>query len=177
MRTTTTHESKMEIEDNNYNIRHRRLSAEHKSKISIARTGQKHSKSTKKKIGKNNGMSNLGKRLSESTKRKISLSKCKNIDNWNGYITPVNKRIRLSKEWRIWRETIFERDNYTCQNKNCTFCNNKKGVTLHPHHIKQFSTHTKDRFKVNNGITYCENFHLKSGLHKNIGAEKNCNER
>ena len=34
---------------------------------------------------------------------------------WKGGITPITQKIRHTLEYRKWRETIFERDNYTCQ--------------------------------------------------------------
>ena len=88
--------------------------------------------------------------------------------NWKGGITPINKLLRLSSMWRIWREAVFLRDNFTCQNPNCEFCNNQIGIKLHPHHIKSLANNPELVFKVDNGITYCEEFHIKSGLHKGI---------
>lgn len=35
--------------------------------------------------------------------------------NWQGGITPENKRRRVHKEAKLWRKAVFERDNYTCQ--------------------------------------------------------------
>lgn len=34
--------------------------------------------------------------------------------NWRGGITPINKAIRTSLEYKLWRTAVFERDNYTC---------------------------------------------------------------
>lgn len=87
--------------------------------------------------------------------------------NWKGGITPFNKLLRCSGKWKIWRELVFLRDNYTCQNINCDFCHNKIGGTLHPHHIKPISLYPELVFDINNGITYCSKFHISSGkLHK-----------
>ena len=71
--------------------------------------------------------------------------------------------------WKIWREAVFLKDNFTCQNNNCFYCNNKIGVMLHSHHIKSFAEYPELRFDINNGITYCKEFHINSKkLHKGI---------
>ncbi|MEK0335825.1 MAG: hypothetical protein QQN41_00110 [Nitrosopumilus sp.] len=99
----------------------------------------------------------------------------KNHPNWKGGVTTLNERLRKSSMWKIWRELVFLRDNFTCQNldcEDCEFCHNKIGVMLHPHHIKSLNLYPELAFKVDNGITYCAEFHLKSGLHKEILMQK-----
>ena len=91
-----------------------------------------------------------------------------NHPNWKGGITPINRLLRCSAQWQIWRNIVFLRDNFTCQNPNCEFCHNQIGVKLHPHHIKPLALFPELAFDVDNGITYCEDFHLKSGLHKQM---------
>ena len=88
-----------------------------------------------------------------------SNQKGKNHWNWKGGITPELMKLRNSSIYKIWRETIFLRDGFTCQNPNCEFCNNKPGVYLHAHHIKSFAKYPELRFKIDNGITYCRNYH------------------
>ena len=90
--------------------------------------------------------------------------------NYRG-ITPLNKLLRSKSMWKIWREAVFLRDNFTCQNKNCESCNNKVGIMLHPHHIKPLSKFPELVFRIDNGITYCAEYHLQSGLHKGIQKE------
>ena len=58
---------------------------------------------------------------------------------------------------REWREKVFERDNYTCQE-----CGDTKSY-LHPHHVKGFALYKELRYDANNGLTLCKNCHL--GLH------------
>lgn len=69
-----------------------------------------------------------------------------------------NKTERASSEMKIWRESVFERDNFTCQ-----ICSvrSRQGyrVTLNAHHIKKFSRHPKLWHEINNGITLCLKCH------------------
>jgi len=135
------------------------------------------------KVKKNKGSFKKGHKMSQETKDKIKETmknnpkisgknshmygkKGKLSNNWKGGVTPFNKLVRNTFEYKEWRESIYKRDNYTCQNKNCKFCNNKRGTELHPHHIKLISEFPDLIFDINNGITYCKRFHLKSGLHR-----------
>lgn len=79
----------------------------------------------------------------------------KNI-NWKGGVTSINEKIRKSIEYRLWREAVFARDNWTCQ--KC----NKQGVKLNAHHIKRFADYPELRFAIDNGITQCEKCHNKT---------------
>lgn len=74
---------------------------------------------------------------------------------WKGGLTDKNKLARKSVEWKLWREAIFERDNYTCQ-----FCGIRGGVELHPHHIKPYSKFPGLKYEVRNGVTLCRGCHL-----------------
>lgn len=96
--------------------------------------------------------------LSEETKQKLSLAlKGKYIGplnkNWKGGKSGENKLIRMSYQFREWREEVFNRDNHTCQ-----LCNVRGGI-LHPHHIKGFAEYEDLRFEVSNGITLCKGCH------------------
>jgi len=88
--------------------------------------------------------------------------------NWKGGKTTMNHYLRTTPKWKVWREKVFRRDDFTCQNPNCKYCKNEIGVGLHPHHIKPLSLYPEMVFEIDNGITYCSEFHLKSGLHKKI---------
>lgn len=121
-------------------------------------TGKHHSKETREKL-KNK---NYGKKLSDETKLKMSNSrKGSKSYNWKGGITPINKIIRHSFEYKLWIKAVFERDKYTCQ-----WCGNKNGngktITLNAHHIKSFAKYPELRFAIDNGITLCVECHKKT---------------
>jgi hypothetical protein len=77
--------------------------------------------------------------------------------NWKGGISPENKLIRQSIEYKQWRLSVFERDDYTCQ--GC----DKRGGWLEADHIKPFSLHPELRFVLSNGRTLCKPCHKELG--------------
>ncbi len=72
---------------------------------------------------------------------------------WKGGRVDAVRLIRNSAEYDSWRETVFRRDDYTCQ--MCV----EKGGKLAAHHIKMFSKHHELIFNVANGITLCWSCH------------------
>ena len=89
------------------------------------------------------------------TRRKMSEAhKGEKSHLWKGGITPINEKIRTSLKYRIWREAVFKRDNYTCQ-----WCKDNKGGNLNADHIKMFAFHPELRFAIDNGRTLCEKCH------------------
>ena len=112
---------------------------------------------------------NKGKHFSEDHRLKLGLSKLgKNNPKWKGGLTKKIYLLRNSSKLKIWREKIFLRDKFTCQNPKCKFCKNKIGTFLNAHHIKSFTKYPKLRFNLSNGITYCKKYHdsIHSRKHK-----------
>lgn len=157
----------------------KKASIETKIKMSLSRkgkpfsgikadwNGKKHKKESKEKISK----SALGRKVSIETRKKISKStKGEKSHLWRGGITKNQYNIRHSFEMRIWRESIFKRDDYTCQ--ECGL----RGVKLNAHHIKQFALILKDNniktlkealqceelWDLKNGTTLCIDCHKKT---------------
>lgn len=159
---------------------------ETKKKLSLAKMGAKNpnygkhlSEETRKKLSANSARYFLGKKMSREQKEKISISrrgKCLGENNpaWRGGTAPLGKIIRKSIEYKDWRKSIFQRDNYTCQ--GCGAC----GVEFHPDHIKPFSfiiisnniksmdeaRKCNELWGIDNGKTLCVSCHSKTDTYK-----------
>jgi hypothetical protein len=75
--------------------------------------------------------------------------------NWKGDDATRIERKRLMShmDYRIWRLSVFNRDNFTCQ--EC----GKTNTYLQAHHIKPWSLYPNSRYDINNGITLCKECH------------------
>ncbi len=123
-----------------------------------SRLGMKNSPEMNKKIGE----ASKGHKLSMNTRLKLSEQrKGEGNPSWQGGITPVNKKLRRTIENKIWREKVFERDDWTCQ--RCGI----RGGKLHAHHINPFSIFPELRFNIDNGMTLC------CECHKDVHRKKN----
>lgn len=80
----------------------------------------------------------------------------KNILFRNHGKTSAQKSVRESTQYKDWRISIFERDNYTCQ--DCKV----KGGKLQADHIKPFAFYPELRFEMSNGRTLCVSCHTKT---------------
>src|SRR3990167_10466226 len=107
------------------------ISEEHKQKIGLALRGKKRSVE-------------IGRKMGEKTRGE-------NHWNWKGGTSnSINKIIRISIEYKLWRKAVFERDNYTC-----VWCGFNKGY-IEADHIKKFSDYPALRFAIDNGRTLCK---------------------
>lgn len=96
----------------------------------------------------------LGKRGSKFCVRHRSSGERNNF--WKGGITPLNRKIRSSLEYKFWRKAVFERDDYRC------FDCGARGVYLEADHIYPFAFFPRLRFMIENGLTRCEKCHRKT---------------
>jgi hypothetical protein len=138
----------------------RQFSSEHKRNISIGKTG-----------GHRKPPSNITRIKMSMAQQKIDAS-C-----WRGFITPIRYRIEGSLQYSQWRQSVFLRDNFTCQ--DCK----ERGGHLHAHHKKPFSVLLKEAqeylpllnlydasmmysplWDIFNGITLCKKCHKKKHL-------------
>ena len=134
----------------------------------------KHSTESKEKLRKNNKTKELWKNPKyrkhmievhknikqslETIEKRVSKFRGSKHHFWKGGITPVNEKIRKSFEYKLWREAVFEKDNYTC-----VWCGAKSGngkaIILHADHIKPFALFPELRFAIDNGRTLCYRCH------------------
>lgn len=78
--------------------------------------------------------------------------------NWRGGKVAERKAFRGRIEYKQWRDAVYRRDDWTCQ--DCGLRNgNGKAVCLHAHHIKRFSQYPELRLEISNGITLCKPCH------------------
>lgn len=146
------------------NSPHPRLGKKHTpetiERIRVAHIGISPSDETRKKLSlKLKGKSFVLSPLALLSRRALRAGDRSNF--WKGGITPVNKRIRSSLEYKAWRKSVFERDNYAC-----VLCKavSQKGVAveLNADHIKPFSQYPELRFELSNGRTLCRKCHLQT---------------
>jgi len=76
--------------------------------------------------------------------------------NWKGGISPINAKIRSSKELRLWRKSVKKRDKDTC-----VLCGHRSKGN-HADHIKPFALFPELRTSIENGRTLCANCHWKT---------------
>lgn len=146
------------------------------------RKGQSHTKETRERISgskKGKKLSCEGKKLSQTHKQhlkenhkgflglKHSLKTRKLLSeqrkgesgsNWQDGKSVKNDKIRKSLEYKLWREAVFKRDNYTC-----IWCGARSGngnaLELHADHIRPFAFFPELRFAIDNGRTLCIDCH------------------
>jgi hypothetical protein len=112
---------------------------------------------------------NKGKKLHYKVWNKGTVGVMKAWNKGTG-VTHWLENFKHLPEYKLWRKSVFERDNYTCQdckNSNCYLQahHNKSRAEI----FKQFNILTlndalacKELWDVNNGLTLCKKCHKKT---------------
>jgi len=80
-----------------------------------------------------------------------------NHHQWKGGISSLYEGIRHGQEYRLWAESVYKRDKFTCL--RCDIHCQRKNIIAH--HVKPFADYPDLRFNVDNGITLCRACHIK----------------
>lgn len=143
------------------------LTEENRKNISNAQKGKLIPIETRIKISN----ANKGKKRTDETRKKMRLAQLGEKSHlWKGGISDINNKIRTSLEYKLWRESVFNRDNYTC-----VWCQ-QKGGTLNADHIKSFAYYPELRFAIDNGRTLCFDCHKTTDNYAGKGYKRNKNE-
>lgn len=94
-------------------------------------------------------------KMSEIAKRRVE-SGTHNFLKTDRKATTERELLKNTIEYKLWRESVFKRDNYTCQ--HCE----KRGGKLNADHIKSFRDYSELRLDLGNGRTLCEPCHYKT---------------
>lgn len=92
-----------------------------------------------------------------------------NACNWKGGVTPIHNKLRGSIEGKLWIQSVFARDGYTCQKTGV------KGGRLTAHHVLNFAQYPELRFAIDNGVTLSIEAHNE--FHKRYGKKDNTREQ
>lgn len=161
----------------------KKMSFEARKKMSDSKKGKKPYQMTaeirlkiknslKGKIPWNKGLKgwNLGHPVSQETRDKIGRANTKLNPK-----STLNKLIRKSNKFKVWRKGVFERDDYTCQNCGRRSKRGDRIDYLHPHHIYYLAKIIRDYnlqtridaencdivWDISNGETLCSTCHQK----------------
>lgn len=155
----------------------RKLSTEHKRKLSLAKKGKISNakgktwkmpvgfgleSSKKRKKEWDTGIRKKGWKLSEESKKRIGIASTgrashmlgktgKLHHNWKGGVSRDVHSLSEPK-YKKWRTSVFARDKFKCK-----ICQAKTG--LQAHHILRWADYPELRYDINNGITLCPAHH------------------
>ncbi len=130
-----------------------------------AKTGHPLSEETRRKISSaNKGKSRgVGRKNTAEVRRKMSeIARARGerhnfrIDGKGDERRTERKASMQQMEYRLWREAVYARDNWTCQ--ECK----KRGGKLAADHVKPWRDFPELRYDVSNGRTLCEECHKKT---------------
>lgn len=94
-----------------------------------------------------------------------------NSPSYNPNMTNEDRIIqRKTNEYYLWRKSVYEKDNYTCQ---C--CGDDKGGNLNAHHLVNYMENEELRTDIDNGITLCKTCHKT--FHDTYGYRNNTKEQ
>ena len=130
----------------------------HKRKLSEVHRGYVMPEKQKKKIG----VANKGKIRTPEMKIKYSIA-------LNHGKTSLQKLLRSNTEYKLWRKSVFERDNFICQKCKVS------GGKLVAHHINNFSEFPELRLAIDNGITLSKKAHEE--FYKIYGKRNNTKQQ
>lgn len=127
-------------------LKGRKLTEEHKRKI----------KENHSRYWSNHEMSK--KHIKKLIKASKPYQSGKNHPNWKGGITPILKKLRCVRKYKLWREAVFKRDNYTC--RKCFI----RGGKINADHIIPFAKLVYEKnwkllWNIDNGRTLCKPCH------------------
>lgn len=103
--------------------------------------------------------------LRQENLQNIERPKGENHGMWKGGVSTERERFMQTKEYKDWRISVFERDNFTCQ--KC----GQVGYDLNAHHIKNYADNEDCRTDIDNGTTLCEECHRL--FHSTYGIQNN----
>ena len=133
-----------------------------RERIGESNKGHFVSKKTRKKIGKANKGNQPAHPFQKGHKicrkkegYKLTNKFGKDSLHWKGGITPINNQIRGSLEYKLWSDSVWNRDCNCCQK-----CRNNILEKLVAHHIRNFAQFPELRFAIDNGITFCRRCHV-----------------
>jgi hypothetical protein len=181
--TKHTEETRKKMRLNHRGMSGKKVSEETKKKMSLSKKGKLFSKEhlenlRKSHLGQKAWNAGLTKEVDDRVRMRVEVRKRmsethrlrkKESHLWKGGINPVNDSIRKSIEFKLWRESIFSRDGWTCQKTGV------KGGKLNAHHIKNFSQFPELRFAIDNGVTLSVESHRE--FHKRYGTKNNTTEQ
>lgn len=125
---------------NHFSWKGKKLSEEHKKKLSEAKMG-----------GKSFW---FGKKMPLEVRKKISQSNLGNLKIKDRSLVKKHNNRRGDADNKIWRASVYRRDNWKCK-INDVFCCGR----IEAHHIFSWRDYPELRYDINNGITLCHFHH------------------